>query len=152
MKFFNLVAIIGLLFIVLANVFMIFDDISHISLVENERSEYVPGMPQPAYLLPAYIWGAVFFWILGCVLNLIGGSRSKQRFFRLPLIVLGILLSFETMLIPVTYFWSPYSQPPYGNGITVSDIATIPLWAIPGLVVVAEGLLLFGGRKKAELK
>jgi len=56
------------------------------------------------------------------------------------------------MLIPVTYFWSPYSQPPYGNGITVSDIATIPLWAIPGLVVVAEGLLLFGGRKKAELK
>jgi hypothetical protein len=124
--------IAGLLFIVIANITMVFEQIEAFRVLEYERRE--PGII--IYRVSLY-WGSILFWMPGCLLTLLGGLRSKNRFFRLPLIILGILFSFEFMFIPITDFrWDPL---------------TLLLRAIPGLVVVAEGVFLFGGIKKKTI-
>jgi ascorbate-specific PTS system EIIC-type component UlaA len=131
---------VGLLFFVVGIVAMFYSVRTTLGAIQIER-DFFPG-PQPIIDPPAYAPFAMISFITGCILCLIGGLINKANLLRLPLVVLGIIYTLEIVVDHVIALFSPY--PSYSDSMT---FILIIVYALPGLLCIAEGVFLFCSAK-----
>jgi hypothetical protein len=141
------IAFFGLILMVIGVIIFPFAIMTEIGIINFEKESFSAGLPRPEFLIPAYLNVAVYNIVLGFILVLIGGLWSKERSFWLPLVIVGILITIEITTMVIIPMYSPYSA-----GITLKRLLTIPLWALPGLICIIEGLLLRRFGKKTKIQ